>query len=157
MRHLKSGRKLGRTSSHRKAMYRNMVTSLMVHGQIRTTEAKAKELRSVADKIITLGKRVPHSSLEGLEGEELSVAKASRLHAIRQAARWINDKDALNRVFNEYSERFKERPGGYTRVVKAGFRAGDNAPMSIIELVGTSQPVLSEDGENADEAGLSAE
>ena len=157
MRHLKSGRKLGRTSSHRKAMYRNMVTSLMVHGQIRTTEAKAKELRSVADKIITLGKRVTPSSLEGLEGEELSVAKASRLHAIRQAARWINDKDALNRVFNEYSERFKERPGGYTRVVKAGFRAGDNAPMSIIELVGTSQPVLSEDGENADEAGLSAE
>ena len=157
MRHLKSGRKLGRTSSHRKAMYRNMVTSLMVHGQIRTTEAKAKELRSVADKIITLGKRVPPSSLEGLEGEELSVAKASRLHAIRQAARWINDKDALNRVFNEYSERFKERPGGYTRVVKAGFRAGDNAPMSIIELVGTSQHVLSEDGENADEAGLSAE
>ena len=157
MRHLKSGRKLGRTSSHRKAMYRNMVTSLMVHGQIRTTEAKAKELRSVADRIITLGKRVPPSSLEGLEGEELSVAKASRLHAIRQAARWINDKDALNRVFNEYSERFKERPGGYTRVVKAGFRAGDNAPMSIIELVGTSQPVVTEDGENADEAGLSAE
>lgn len=151
MRHLKSGRKLGRNSSHRKAMYRNMVTSLMVHGRIKTTDAKAKELRRVADRIITLGKRVPPSSLEGLAGDELVDAKAKRLHAIRQAARWVNDKDALNRVFTEYSERFKERPGGYTRIVKAGFRAGDNAPMSIIELVGTSQPVVSEDGDLADE------
>lgn len=151
MRHMKTGRRLGRNSSHRKAMYRNMVTSLMIHGRIRTTEAKAKELRRVADRIITLGKRVPPSALDGLAGDDLAKAQASRLHAIRQAARWVNDKDALNRVFTEYSERFKERPGGYTRVVKAGFRSGDNAPMAIIELVGTSQPVVSEEGDLADE------
>jgi len=107
----------------------------MVHGRIRTTTAKAKELRRYADRVITLGKRVSLSDLDGLEGEELTTAKASRLHAIRQAANWVHDKDALNMVFGEYSERFKARPGGYTRIYKAGFRNGDNAPLSYIELV----------------------
>lgn len=135
MRHLKAGRRLGRNSAHRKAMYRNMVTSLMVHGRIRTTEAKAKELRKVADRVITLGKRVPPSVLDGLEGDALTQAKAKRLHHLRQARRLIVDRDALGLVFNEYAERFKDRPGGYTRILKVGARVGDKAPMAIIELV----------------------
>jgi large subunit ribosomal protein L17 len=135
MRHLKSGRKLGRNSAHRKAMFRNMVTSLMFHGRIRTTEAKAKELRGMADRVITLGKTMPLSTLEELNGEALDQAKAKRLHAFRRARRVINDRDALKLVFGEYSERFKDRPGGYTRIYKLGFRNGDNAPMALIELV----------------------
>lgn len=150
MRHLKSGRKLGRTSSHRKAMFRNMVTSLMLHGRIRTTEAKAKELRRVADRIINLGKLVPLSGLEGLEGEELTVAQAKRLHHIRRARRTIADREALGLVFGEYAERYKERPGGYTRVLKAGYRPGDNAPMAVIELVDHPRPATAA-GELADE------
>ncbi len=146
MRHLKSGRRLGRNSSHRKAMYRNMVTSLMLHGRIRTTQAKAKELRKVADRIITLGKRVPPSSLDGLEGDALTKAKATRLAAIRRARRWVNNPEALNKVFSDYSERFKERPGGYTRVLRAGYRVGDNAPMAVVELVGESV-VIEVDGD----------
>jgi large subunit ribosomal protein L17 len=133
MRHRKSGRKFGRNSTARKAMFHNMVTSLMLHGSIRTTEQKAKELRRHAEKIITLGKRAP--SLEGLEGEELSAAKARRVHLIRQASVVVNDDTALGKVFGEYAERFANRPGGYTRVVKAGIRGGDNASMAIIQLV----------------------
>ncbi len=152
MRHLKSGRKLGRNSSHRTAMYRNMVTSLMVHGRIKTTEAKAKELRRYADQVITLGKRVPLSSLEQLSGAELEKAKASRLHNIRRARRWVLDQDALAKVFGEYAERFKDRPGGYTRIHKIGFRSGDNAPMAVITLV-DELPPATEEGPAADEAG----
>lgn len=151
MRHLKTGRKLGRNSSHRTAMYRNMVTSLMVHGRIRTTEAKAKELRRYAEQVITLGKRVAPSTLEGLAGDELAAAQARRIHNIRQARKWVLDKGALAMVFGEYAERFKERPGGYTRIYKVGFRTGDNAPMAVIELIGAAPPV-SEEGPSADEA-----
>ena len=140
MRHRKSGRRLGRNSAHRKAMYRNMVTSLMVHGRIKTTEAKAKELRRIADRVITMGKRVPPSSLESLSGEELKAAQARRLHFIRRARRWVNDKEALERLFGEYAERYKQRPGGYTRILKVGFRNGDQAPMALIELVGDFDP-----------------
>ena len=140
MRHRKSGRRLGRNSSHRKAMYRNMVTSLIVHGQIKTTQAKAKELRRIADKIITMGTRVPPSSLEGLKGEELKAAQARRVHFIRRVRRWISDPSAIERLVGEYSERFKQRPGGYTRILKAGFRSGDDAPMALIELVGDYDP-----------------
>ncbi len=135
MRHLKANRKLGRNSTHREAMFRNMVTSLMLHGRIQTTEAKAKEVRRLAEKIITLGKRVPPSSLEGLSGAELQKATAARVHAIRQARNTVNDREALDKVFNEYSERYKSRPGGYTRIYKLGYRAGDNAAMNLIELV----------------------
>ena len=153
MRHRKSGRKLGRNSSHRKAMYRNMVTSLMLHGRIQTTEPKAKELRKVADRVISLGKRVPQSSLEGLSGDELATARAQRVHAIRLARRYIVDRDALDRVFGEYAERFKDRPGGYTRIYKLGFRPGDDATMTLIELVpepytpGGDAPVEAADAE----------
>ncbi|MED5370374.1 MAG: 50S ribosomal protein L17 [Myxococcota bacterium] len=141
MRHEKSGRKLGRNSSHRKAMFRNMATSLFLHGKIQTTEAKAKELRGYAEKLISLGKRVPPSSLEGLTGDELAEAKAKRLHALRQARRKVVDGEALNRLFNEYSERFQSRAGGYTRITRVGHRTGDNAPMVVISLVGDEKPV----------------
>ena len=140
MRHRKAGRRLGRNSSHRKAMYRNMVTSLIVHGQIKTTEAKAKELRRIADKIITMGTRVPLSSLDGLSGDQLKSAQARRVHFIRRARRWVNNPEALERLFGEYSERYKQRPGGYTRIRKMGFRSGDQAPMALIELVGDYDP-----------------
>ena len=136
MRHRKAGRKLGMDASARKAMFRNMVTSLLLHEQIRTTEARAKELRKYAEKVITLGKRAPSTAdLEALSGEELQAAKAARVHALRQARLWVNNADVLSRVFGEYAERYAARPGGYTRVVKAGRRSGDNAPMAIIALV----------------------
>lgn len=116
MRHRKAGRKLGRTSSHRKAMMRNLVTSLLRHEKIITTDAKAKELRSVAEKMITLGKR-------------------GSLHARRQALSYIRDRKITEKVFVELSPRYSERAGGYTRIIKTGNRVGDNAPLSIIELI----------------------
>lgn len=162
MRHLKAGRKLGRNSSHRQAMYRNLVTSLMVHGRIRTTEAKAKELRRLADRIITMGKCVPARALEGLSGEAREKAAARRLHNIRRASRWVHDPDALARVFGEYAERFATRPGGYTRVLKAGFRPGDNAAMAVVELMGTLPPATeagpaSDETAGAEPAGVPAQ
>ena len=116
MRHRNSGRKLGRTSAHRKALFRNMVTSLLEHERIQTTDAKAKELRGVAERMITLGKR-------------------GGLHARRQALAVIRSREVASKVFGELAERYRQRPGGYTRVIKVGRRVGDAAPMSIIELV----------------------
>ncbi|MEA5115496.1 MAG: 50S ribosomal protein L17 [Geobacteraceae bacterium] len=116
MRHSKSGRRLGRTTSHRIAMFRNMVTSFLTHEKIVTTDAKAKELRPIAEKMITLGK----------QGD---------LHAVRQAASYIRDKQTVTKLFSVIAPRFKERPGGYTRIVKLGSRPGDTAQMSLIELV----------------------
>ena len=145
MRHRKSGRRLGRNSSHRKAMYRNMVTSLLVHGRIKTTDTKAKELRRIADRVITMGSKVPPSALEGLSGDELKAAQARRLHYIRRARRWVNNREALERLFGEYAEKFAARPGGYTRILKVGYRPGDNAPMALIELVGEFDPSEAKD------------
>ena len=116
MRHRKQGRKLNRTQSHRKAMFQNMSVALLTHEQIVTTLPKAKELRSVVDKIITLGKR-------------------GDLHARRQAAARLQDDSAVKKLFEVLGPRYAERAGGYTRVLKAGFRYGDNAPMAVIELV----------------------
>ena len=116
MRHRNGARKLNRTSSHRKAMFSNMVVSLLVHEQIKTTLPKAKELRSIADKMITLGKR-------------------GTLHTRRQAFSYLRDDIALSKLFGTLAERYKDRNGGYTRVLKAGFRYGDNAPVAVIELV----------------------
>ena len=150
MRHQKAGRRFNRGSAHRKSMFRNLITSLVLHGRIQTTEAKAKELRRFVERVLTMGKQVAPSSLVGLEGEALERATARRVHHIRTA------REALGLIFNDYAERFKERPGGYTRVIKSGFRAGDNAPMAIIELVGESGPVVGV-GENADEVASQAE
>ena len=135
MRHRKSGRQLGRNSSHRKAMYRNMATSLLEHGQIRTTDAKAKELRKVVEKLISLSKRVTPTAIEEASGDDAAALKAKRVHAVRQARKWVKDRSILQILFGEYSERYQDRPGGYTRITKIGRRNGDNAPMSLIELV----------------------
>ncbi len=116
MRHRVGGRKLGRTTSHKEAMLRNMVTSFLKFEKIETTDAKAKELRRVAEKMITLAKR-------------------GGLHARRQAAAVIRDKDVVKKLFDEIGARFTDRQGGYTRIVKTRFRAGDNATMAIIELM----------------------
>lgn len=116
MRHRLGQRKLNRTSSHRKAMFSNMVVSLVLHEQIKTTLPKAKELRRVADKMISLGKR-------------------GTLHARRQAHAYLRDDAAVSKLFDALADRYTDRPGGYTRVLKAGFRYGDAAPMAIIELV----------------------
>lgn len=140
MRHLKGGRKLGVDAAQRTAMLRNMVTSLMIHGTVRTTEARAKEVRRVADKIITLSRRVPFHTLSGLEGDALKQAQARRVHAIRLARYWIDDRDVLQRVFSEYSDLYEHRPGGYTRVFKLGRRPGDQARMAVVQLVTESYP-----------------
>jgi large subunit ribosomal protein L17 len=118
MRHRKAGVKLNMTSSHKQAMFRNMVTSLFKHDRIRTTDAKAKELRRLADHMVTLAKR-------------------GDLHARRQAMSFIREKDVVHKLFAEAGDRFGSVSGGYTRVVKLGRRPGDAAPVSLIELVTT--------------------
>ncbi len=120
MRHNCAGRKLSRDSSHRKALMRNMVTSLLEHERIETTSAKAKELRIEADRMITLGK----------QGD---------LHARRQALAVIQDKKVVYKLFGEIKDRYLERNGGYTKITKLRFRVGDGAPVSVIELVGRSE------------------
>ncbi|MCH7956085.1 MAG: 50S ribosomal protein L17 [Proteobacteria bacterium] len=116
MRHRRSGRKLNRTSSHRKAMFANMAVALLKHEQIRTTLPKAKDLRRVTDRMITLGKR-------------------GNLHSRRRALATLQDTQLVGKLFGTLAERYKERNGGYTRVLRDGFRYGDSAPMAVIELV----------------------
>lgn len=116
MRHLKSGKKLNRDSAHRKAMFRNMASSLFANEIIKTTVPKAKELRRVAEPLITLAK-------------EDSVAHR------RQAFNRLRDRDVVTKLFNELGPRYAERPGGYLRILKCGFRSGDKAPMAYVELV----------------------
>ncbi|MDZ5697600.1 50S ribosomal protein L17 [Chelativorans sp. M5D2P16] len=116
MRHGKSGRKLNRTSSHRKAMFANMAASLIEHEQIVTTLPKAKELRPIVEKLVTLGKR-------------------GDLAARRRAIASVRDEALVRRLFDTVAPRYAERNGGYTRIMKAGFRHGDNAPMAVIEFV----------------------
>ena len=116
MRHRQSGRKLNRTSSHRKSLFKNMAQALLKHEQIVTTLPKAKELKRVVEKLITLGKK-------------------GNLHSRRLAFNQIRDKDMVSKLFNSLANRYSDRKGGYTRVLKAGFRYGDSAPMAVIELV----------------------
>lgn len=125
MRHRKSGRKLGRNSAHRKAMFRNMATSLINEGKIQTTIAKAKELRPIIEKLVTLAK----NNLEG------NVDPIVRVNAIRQAGKFIRSREALRVLFSDIGERYTNRPGGYTRIIRVGHRLGDNAEMAIIEFV----------------------
>ena len=116
MRHQKSGRKFSRTSSHRDAMFQNMTVSLITHELIRTTLPKAKELRRVAEPLITLGK------VDGVANRRLAFSR-------------LRDKQAVGKLFVELGPRYATRPGGYLRILKCGFRAGDNAPMAYVELV----------------------
>jgi len=116
MRHRKSGRKLGRNSSHRKAMFRNMATSLVRHEMIKTTVPKAKELRRVVEPLITLAK------VDGVANRRLAFSR-------------LRDKEAVGKLFSDLGPRFKDRPGGYLRILKTGPRPGDAAPMAIVQLV----------------------
>jgi large subunit ribosomal protein L17 len=116
MRHRKSGRKLGRNAAQRKALYANLTSALIEHGRIKTTEAKAKEVRSIVEEMITLGKR-------------------GDLHAHRQAVAFLGSKEIAHQLFADVAPRFSERPGGYTRIVKIGPRQGDAARMVYLELV----------------------
>lgn len=143
MRHRNAGRKLSRNGSHRKALLRNLALNLLEHGRIQTTDAKAKELRPVVERLITLGKRVAPAAIEGAQGKDAVALRARRVHAVRLAREWVRDRDVLKKLFGEYSTYFQGRPGGYTRITKLGRRHGDNAPMSLIELVleGVSAPV----------------
>jgi large subunit ribosomal protein L17 len=134
MRHRNSGRKLGRNSSHRAAMWNNMVTSLLLHGRIETTEAKAKELRMFAEPVITWGISV-HAILA--KGDKATQAeKAQVVHAKRQARLTVKTREALDKLFAEIGPHFASRKGGYTRILKTRVRKGDAAPMAFIELVG---------------------
>ena len=128
MRHNKSGRKLNRNSSHRKAMFSNMANSLFDHEIIKTTLPKAKELRRVAEPLITL-------------------AKQDSVTNRRSAFSKLRDKEMVGKLFNELAPRYKDRPGGYTRILKCGFRSGDAAPMAYIELVDRPEEAVAEDAE----------
>ena len=127
MRHRQSGRKLNRNSSHRKAMFRNMVVSLLDHELIRTTLPKAKELRRFAEPLITLSK------IDSVANRRLAFSR-------------MRDREVVTKLFNELGPRYQSRPGGYLRILKCGFRTGDNAPMAIVELV-DRQPVASGEAE----------
>ena len=127
MRHRMSGRKLNRTSSHRKAMFANLAAALIKHEQIKTTLPKAKELRSIVDRLITLGKR------GNLHARRIAI---SRLHG---------DKKLADKLFTTLADRYSDRKGGYTRVLKAGFRYGDSAPMAIVELVDRDKEAKGQD------------
>jgi large subunit ribosomal protein L17 len=116
MRHHRAGRKLGRDASHRKALYANLTGSLIEHGRIRTTVAKAKEVRPIAEKMITLARR-------------------GDVHSRRQALAYLRSQDVVHKLFSEVAPRFADRPGGYSRIVKIGPRAGDSAEMAYLELV----------------------
>ncbi|MBC7988973.1 MAG: 50S ribosomal protein L17 [Luteimonas sp.] len=127
MRHQKSGRKFSRTSAHRKAMFSNMAASLFKHGLIRTTLPKAKELRRVAEPLITISKT------DGVANRRLAFDR-------------LRDKEAVGKLFVELGPRYRERPGGYLRILKCGFRAGDNAPMAYVELVDRPEAATADAG-----------
>jgi large subunit ribosomal protein L17 len=131
MRHRQSGRQLNRNSSHRKAMFRNMASSLVKHGVIKTTVAKAKELRMVVEPLITLAKT------DSVANRRLAFARTQ-------------DKEVVGILFNELGARYQERPGGYTRILKCGFRTGDKAPMAYIELI--DRPVVEDAPEVVEES-----
>jgi len=131
MRHRQSGRKLNRTSSHREAMFKNMSASLVTHEMIRTTLPKAKELRGVIEPLITLAK------VDTVANRRLAFAR-------------VRDRDVVSKLFNELGPRYKERPGGYVRVLKCGFRDGDSAPMAIVELVDRPLPEIEEEASESE-------
>ena len=130
MRHHRSGKKLGRDSAHRKALYANLTASLIEHGRIRTTETKAKAVRPIAEKIITLG-------------------RDGSIHARRQVLAYIRSQEVTHKLFSEVAPRFKDRPGGYTRIVKLGPRQGDSAPMAYLEFVDFVPDRGAEEGEGS--------
>lgn len=139
MRHQNTGKKFSRSSSHRAAMFRNMVTSLIEHERITTTEPKAKELRRFAEKTISISLRL--GEILGKTKEQRTPAEQGKyVHALRMASRMIRTREVLHKLFDDVAPKLAGRPGGYTRVVKIGQRVGDAAPMAIIELVTAGAP-----------------
>jgi large subunit ribosomal protein L17 len=140
MRHRNSGRKLSRTASHRHALFHNLVTALVTHGRIETTEAKAKELRLFADAAIKWGIDVAPLVAKG---DKMSAAERVQvLHAKRQARKVLKTREAMARLFDEVGPHFAKRNGGYTRVLKSRIRRGDAAPMALVELVGLAPEIV---------------
>jgi large subunit ribosomal protein L17 len=154
MRHRNTGRRLDMNSSQRDALFRNMATSLFLHGSIRTTTPRARELRRYAERLLSIGKRAPSvADLATLSGAELAQAQADRVAAIRRLTSVLQDSAAVEKVMGEYAERFRTRPGGYTRVVKlARKRPGDNADMAIVQLVEAYDSPVSASREASDAA-----
>jgi len=136
MRHQKAGRKFSRTSAHRKAMFSNMVASLVIHEKIETTQPKAKELKRLADRTISWGTSVAELTAKGRD-KQSPAEKAKIVHAMRMAGRILKSSEALEKLFGDVAPRFKDRPGGYTRLLKTRIRLGDATPMSIVALVGS--------------------
>ncbi|MGF1467429.1 MAG: 50S ribosomal protein L17 [Sandaracinaceae bacterium] len=155
MRHRKAGRKFGRNTSHRRAMFRNLAGNLVLHERIETTEAKAKELRRIAERLVTRCTRLKQDltvDLDGLEEDERARVIAKRTHVQRQIARFlprfgavadadglVDEVDLVHKLFHEIAPRYVGRPGGYTRITKMIARRGDNAPMAIIEFLDESE------------------
>jgi large subunit ribosomal protein L17 len=158
MRHQKSGRKFSRPSAHRNAMFSNMLASLVMHERIETTEPKAKELRSLADKTISWGKSV--ADVTSKPRDKRTAADKQRIvHAIRQARRVLRSDEAIDKLFSDVGARFTGRPGGYTRLLKTRTRRGDAAPMAFLELtvmaekqVAAPEPVEAEAAEGGEPA-----
>ena len=151
MRHRKTGRKLGRSSAHRKAMFSNMVTSLFEHESIRTTDARAKELRRVAERLITAAKHGVEAEVQATEAVDefdKQRLRARGIHARRRIGRVVRDRYVLQKLFGDIAPRFSQRPGGYTRIVKLGHRYGDAAPISLIELIPGEADVVDETDED---------
>lgn len=139
MRHRNKRTQLGRTATHRRAMYSNMLMALVEHGRIETTERKAKELRGIAERVVTRATRLGDLLLKDpstMDREE----RARIVHSIRMARRTLRDRDSVLRLFNDIAPRFLGRPGGYTRVIKKGFRRGDGAPMAFLEWIEAEMP-----------------
>ena len=139
MRHQKAGKKLSRTSAHRNAMFCNMLSSLVLHERIETTDAKAKELKRLADRTISWGTSVGDLLAKGrdtLGADE----KAQIVHAMRMAGRYLKQREALDKLFKDVAPRYRGRAGGYTRVLKTRIRPGDAAPLSFVELVAREAP-----------------
>jgi large subunit ribosomal protein L17 len=135
MRHLRAGVHLSRTASHRKALFSNLVAALINEGRIRTTDAKAKETRRLAERTITWARRLGPELLTKKPDSRSPIEKAQVVHAMRMARRMVRDRGAVIKLFDEIGPRYLSRPGGYTRIVKVGQRPGDAAPMSILELI----------------------
>ncbi len=135
MRHNTLKNRFGRTTSHREAMIRNMVTNLFRHERMETTIPKAKEVRRHAEKVITLGKRVTLGRLNGAKADEKAKLAAERVHAIRLAGQVVQDKEVLTKLFDELATRYESRNGGYTRILRKGSRLGDGTEVGILELV----------------------
>ena len=131
MAHLRRAHKLSRTSSQRKALFRGLVRSLVLHERIRTTEAKAKAVRPVAERMVTWGCR----ALQAAEQNDSPEGRARALHFRRKAFAFIQDNQVIRKVFDDLAPRYRERPGGYTRILKIGFRSGDAAPVVLLEFV----------------------